>query len=142
MEKFKKQLRLKIILHLAAAVGLLAVYGTVFLISGSNAFRNGFGAGLCTSISAGVIVYAVRYAIALSDEKQLEKMYITATDERYLLIREKTASGSFVATIYIICIGAIISSFFSQEITMILAGVIAVMTVCKLCFKFYYERKY
>lgn len=75
-------------------------------------------------------------------KKKLEELYRKSTDERQLLICEKTASGSFTAAAYIICLGAIISSFFSQAATIILAGVLAVMQICRLCFKFYYERKY
>lgn len=143
MEKFKKDLAVKTFLTFTAVIFLDSVYWifSAFKESASG-FTRGFGIGLSLALLGYGAFQAFRLYMLKLDEKKLEELYRKSTDERYALIREKTASGSFAATTYIVCLGAIISSFFSQEITMILAGVITVMAICTLCFKLYYERKY
>ncbi|MDE7302694.1 MAG: hypothetical protein K2N60_05170 [Oscillospiraceae bacterium] len=143
MEKFKKDLAAKTFLTFAAVIFLDAVYWifSAFKESASG-FTRGFGGGLSLALLGYGVFQAFRLYMLKIDEKKLEELYRKSKDERYALIREKTASGSFAATTYIVCLGAIISSFFSQEITIVLAGVITVMAICTLCFKFYYERKY
>ncbi len=108
----------------------------------ANDYTRGFGSGLCAILIVYAVVMSFRLYMLTIDEKKLDELYRKSTDERYALIREKTASGSFTVSSFIICLGAIVTSFFSKEITIVLTAVIGVMTVCKLCFKFYYERKY
>lgn len=143
MDKFKKDLAAKTFLTFAAVVFLDAVYWifSAFKESASD-FTRGFGGGLSLALLGYGAFQAFRLYMLKLDEKKLEELYRKSKDERYALIREKTASGSFAATTYIVCLGAIISSFFSQEITMVLAGVILVMAICTLCFKIYYGNKY
>ncbi|MCM1024657.1 MAG: hypothetical protein NC395_11460 [Prevotella sp.] len=143
MEKFKKNLLAKMFIASMAVVLLNAVYWGLSANSGyESEFTKGFGGGLCFAMIFYAAFSAFRLYMVCIDEKKLEQLYIRSTDERYALIREKTASGSFVASAYIVCFGTVVSSFFSKEITIALACVVAVMTVCKLCFKFYYDRKY
>lgn len=143
MEKFKKDLAIKTFLTFAAVIFLDAVYWifSAFKESASG-FTRGFGGGMSLVLLGYGAFQAFRLYMLRIDEKKLEELYRKSTDERYALIGEKTARAALLATTYIVCLGAVISSFFSQEITMILAGVIMVMAICTLCFKFYYERKY
>ena len=69
------------------------------------------------------------------DGKKLEEAYIGSKDERNIRINEKTADALPI-------FGTVISSFFSREICLAMICVIAVMAVCRLCFKFYYDRRY
>jgi len=143
MEKFKKDLAAKMFILWGAALFGNAVYW-VFSAIKENAgdYTRGFGFGLCAVLIAYAAVTSFRLYIIQTDEKKLKELYRKSTDERYVLIREKTASGSFTVSTLIISLSAIFFSFISEEITMVLACVIAVMAVCKLCFKFYYDRKY
>ena len=143
MEKFKKDLAAKTFLTFMAVIFLNVVYWLVSAFNESaSSFTRGFGGGMSLALLGYGAFQAFRLYMLRIDEKKLEELYRKSTDERYALIREKTAGAALQATAYIVCLGAIISSFFSQEITMVLAGVITVMAVCTLCFKFYYERKY
>lgn len=143
MEKFKKDLVAKMFLTISAVALLNAVYWTFSAFSENESdFTRGFGIGMCLFLLGYTFFQAFRLYMLKLDEKKLEELYRKSTNERQLLICKKTASGSFTAAAYIICLGAIISSFFSQAATIILAGGLAVMQICRLCFKFYYERKY
>ncbi len=143
MEKFKKDLAAKMfMLWIAASFGNTVYWVFSAVKKDADEYTKGFGFGLCAVLFIYAAVMSFRLYIIKIDEKKLEELYRKSTDERYVLIREKTASGSFTVSTIIICLGAIISSFFSQEVTAVLAGVIAVMAVCRLCFKFYYDRKY
>lgn len=143
MEKFKKDLAAKMILIWLAVLAANTVYWVFSAVKGNTSdYTRGFGSGLCAVLIVYAIVMSFRLYMLKSDEKKLEELYRKSTDERYALIREKTASGSFTVSSFIICLGAIVTSFFSEEITAVLAIVVGVMTVCKLCFNFYYERKY
>lgn len=143
MEKFKKDLAAKMImLWVAASFGNTVYWVFSAVKKDADEYTKGFGFGLCAVLFIYAAITSFRLYIIKIDEKKLEELYRKSTDERYALIREKTASGSFTVSTIVICLGAIVSSFFSKEITMVLACVIAVMAICKCCFKFYYERRY
>ena len=143
MEKFKKDLAVKAFLTFMAVIFLNVVYWLFSAFNESaSGFTRGFGGGMSLALLGYGAFQAARLYMLKIDGKKLEELYRKSTDERYALIREKTAGTALMATTYIVCLGAIISSFFSQEITMVLAGVILVMAVCTLCFKLYYEHKY
>lgn len=76
------------------------------------------------------------------DEKKLEAAYIKSKDERNIMIREKTSGASYMISIYMLCAGVIVSSFFSQGICIAFAGLLAAMLLVKLLLKMYYEKKY
>lgn len=143
MEKFKKDLAAKMImLWVAASFGNTVYWVFSAVKKDADEYTKGFGFGLCAVLIVYAAAASFRLYIIKNDEKKLEELYRKSADERYALIREKTASGSFTVSTIVICLGAIISSFFSREITAVLTGVIAVMAICKCCFKFYYDRKY
>lgn len=76
------------------------------------------------------------------DPERLEELYRQYTDERNILIREKTSGGSFMATVFIICIAIMIFSYISIPVTLVLAGLLVVMLLIRLLLKIYYEKKY
>ena len=143
MEKFRKQIITKIIVCIVFAVLTATVYAGMYAhFINEDSFSAGYGMGFFSGLIALVFVYAVRYGSALKNPEKLKKLYIAETDERSRLIREKTASGSFTASVLILGLATVISTFFSETVTCVLAAVIGVIAVIKLCFKFYYDRKY
>ena len=143
MEKFRKQIITRLIICMIFAVLTAAVYITIYaLFIDEKPFSAGFSAGLCSGFITTLIIYAVRYGSAIKNPEKLKKLYIAATDERSRLIREKTASGSFTASVLVLGLATVIATFFSNTVACVLAAVIAVMAVIKMSFKFYYDRKY
>lgn len=143
MEKFRKQIKTKLVLHIVFAVMMAAVYiGIYNIYDEKDTFSAGYSAGFCSTIIVSMLVIAFRYFMVLRDPEKLKKLYVAETDERLRLIREKTASGSFVVTILILGFATIIATFFSDTVVCVLAAVIGVMAVVKISFKIYYGRKY
>ena len=143
MEKFRKHIKIKLVLYIVLAVFMTAVYAAVsFIHPDSDTFSAGYSSGFCSGFVLVAAVFAVRYAIMLRDPEKLRKLYVLETDERSRLIREKTASGSFVITVFILGSATIIATFFSDVVVCVLAAVIGVMAAVKMSLKFYYDRKY
>lgn len=143
MEKFRKHIKIKLVLYIVLAVFMTAVYTAVsFIHPDSDTFSAGYSSGFCSGFVLVAVVFAVRYAIMLRDPEKLKKLYVLETDERSRLIREKTASGSFVITVFILGSATIIATFFSDVVVCVLAAVIGVMAAVKMSLKFYYDRKY
>lgn len=143
MEKFRKQIKIKLVMYIAFAVLMTAVYVAVrFIYPDSDTFSAGYGYGFCSGFTLVSVVFAVKYAVVLKDAEKLKKLFVLETDERSLLIREKTASGSFVITVFILGFATVIATFFSDTVVCVLAAVIGVMAVVKMSLKFYYDRKY
>lgn len=143
MEKFKKDLVAKMILLWLAVLAANTVYWVFSAVKGTaNDYTRGFGSGLCAVLIIYAVVTSFRLYMLTIDEKKLDELYRKSTDERYALIREKTASGSFTVSSFIICLGAIVTSFFSKEITIVLTGILLAMLIVWVLLKIYYERKY
>lgn len=143
MEKFKKQIRAKMIFYSGFAVLMAATYTVIyFILDDKDAFAAWYSFGFCSGVIAAGVVLAIRYGLIFKDPERLKKLYIAETDERNRLIREKTTSGSFTVSALIFGFAASITSFFSETVTSVLAAVIFVMVIVKMSFKFYYDRKY
>lgn len=143
MEKFRKQIIAKIIICIVFAVLTAAVYAGMYVFfAKEDSFSAGYGMGFFAGLIVVVLAYAARYGSVLKDPEKLKKLYILENDERSRLIREKTASGSFTASVLILGLATAVATFFSATVSCVLAGVIGVIAVIKMSFKFYYDRKY
>ena len=143
MEKFRKQIKIKLFMYIVFAVLMPAAYIAVsFIYPDNDTFSAGYSAGFCSGFTLVSLVFAVKYAVVLRDPEKLKKLYVLETDERSRLIREKTASGSFVITVFILGFATVIATFFSDTVVCVLAAVIGVMAAVKMSLKFYYDRKY
>ncbi len=143
MDEFKKNRIAKFMLTNAAGIWIIAAYKFMDRkIGGLDSFAEAVCIVICF-IWAGYMIYQSFHMYILHiDGKKLEEAYIRSKDERNIRISEKTAVASFTVSLYAVCFGTVISSFFSREICLAMICVIAVMAVCRLCFKFYYDRRY
>lgn len=119
----------------------------VILVAKDRFWNTGkFGILVCAGVSSVLLIYAVfnfvRCWTLKKDPERLEELYRQYTDERNILIREKTSGGSFMATVFIICIAIMIFSYISIMVTLVLAGLLVVMLLIRLLLKIYYEKKY
>lgn len=105
-----------------------------------------FGVWFSIGVSGALFVYAlvnmIQFVSLGKNPEKLENLYRQYTDERNILIREKTSGGSFMATVFIICIAIMIFSYISIPVTLVLAGLLVVMLLVRLLLKIYYEKKY
>ena len=105
-------------------------------------FMAGFRTGFCISIVGVMIIKAAVFAKALRSGKKLKELYIKETDERTVLIGQKTSAASFSITTLSLAVAAVVSSFFS--ITVLYTLICAIFFIClvQVGFHFYYSRKY
>ena len=143
MEKFRKQIKIKLVLYIVFAVLMAAAYMAVWLIyTDRDTFSAGYSSGFFSGIIAAVLVIVFRYGMVLKDPEKMKKLYVLENDERMRLIREKTASGSFTVSVSLLGFATVIATFFSRTVVCVLAAVIGGMVLTKVLFKFYYDRKY
>lgn len=110
--------------------------------NGDGAFMAGFRSGFCTSLIGFLVVKIIILSRALKDEKKLKAMYIKETDERNMLIEQKTSTASFAVTIIGLGVACVIVSFFSRQILYTLICVILFVSIVKVTFNIYYSKKY
>ncbi len=110
--------------------------------NGDGAFMAGFRSGFCTSLIGFFVVKIIILSRALKDEKKLKAMYIKETDERNMLIEQKTSTASFAVTIIGLGVACVVVSFFSRPILYALICVILFVSIVKVVFSIYYSKKY
>ena len=156
MEKFRKQIKRRLRTNVVLAILLVALFATLMIMdatnawstflpfeeNGDNAFLAGFRTGFCTSLIGYAVVKIIVLSRALKDEKKLKAMYIRETDERNLLIEQKTSTASFAVTIMGLGVACVIVSFFSRPILYTLICVILFVSIVKVAFSIYYSKKY
>ena len=156
MEKFRKQIKRRIRTNVVLAILLVALFASLMIMdatnawstffpieeNGDNAFLAGFRTGFCTSLIGFAVVKIIVLSRALKDEKKLKAMYIRETDERNLLIEQKTSTASFAVTIMGLGVACVIVSFFSRPILYTLICVILFVSIVKVAFSIYYSKKY
>jgi len=119
------------------AAGFFSDSGFVF-----SDFGLGFNFGIVCGFMITAIFYIYRNVKALKDDEKLKKLYIAETDERNLLILQKSGSvGLNVITIGLL-IGASVSIYFNEMVFFTLLGACLFVSLVRLVFKLYYHKKY
>lgn len=107
---------------------------------------NSLGIWFSISVSCIMLTYAivnmVKFFSLKKNPEKLEELYRQYNDERNALIREKTSGGSFMASVYIICIAIVVFAYISTMVTVVLSGLLLAMLLVRLLLKMYYEKKY
>ncbi len=156
MEKFRKQIKRRLTTNVVLAIFLAALFAVLMIMdatnawstflpieeNGDNAFLAGFRSGFCTSLIGFFVVKIIILSRALKDEKKLKTMYIKETDERNMLIEQKTSTASFAVTIIGLGVACVVVSFFSRPILYTLICVILFVSIVKVAFGIYFSRKY
>ena len=159
MENFRKQIKRRLTTNVVLAVFLTVLFAVLIIMDLNNAWSNvlpaeltggnesldfmaGFRSGFCVSIIGFVVVNAIICARVLKDEKKLKALYIKETDERNLMIAQKTSSASFAVTIMGLAVACVVVSFFSRPILYTLVCIIFFIVIVQFGFKLYFSRKY
>lgn len=125
----------------------IVISNFVNLVAKNHFWSTGkFGIWVCAGVACVLFAYGafnmIRFFMLKKDPERLEELYRQYTDERNILIREKTSGGSFTATVFIICIMIMVFAYISVMVTLVLAGLLAAMLLLRLFLKMYYEKKY
>lgn len=144
MEEFKKTIRmraniLKVCLLLSVMVNIILNFGP---IETDNEFALGFQEGLMIGLTFLALVGLYKYLKVLKNEQELQKLYISETDERKRMIIQKMAQSSLVTIIVILLLAICIASYFNPMISIVLLCVAYGILAIILFFKIYYFKKY
>ena len=153
MEEFKKVLKrrhdLYLIAVLSISVGhvLLRPYLRSIAPAQSDSMfapgiAEGFQVGLMSGLVAAFVVFAIRYAAALKSPERMRKMYIAETDERTLLIKQKSGSVGMNIVMYGFAIAAVLTGEFSGLVSVTLIAACGFVGLVRIALKLYYSRKY
>ena len=118
MEQFKKKLIVQQRYLTIGLIGLVAVF--LFSLSHESSpsairhFIEGFQMGISITLAGAFLFLSYRTLAAIGNSDKLKKLYISETDERVLLIRQKSGSAGMNIIMYGLTIGAFIAGNFND----------------------------
>jgi len=149
MDAFKKQIKIRVNL---LTVGLLAIFVSLSLSAhyekpaSNSEIMQGLVAGFQSGIAVALLVvmglFLTRYVMAINNSERLRQLYITETDERNVLIRQKTGSIGMNVTNFGLILGTVVAGNINDTafLTMLAASLFVGLVHAFL--KIYYRRKY
>jgi len=149
MEGFKKKLIHRLVLVLA---GLLVACFAI-IISNSyvkeatvpeflREFIDGFQVGIAACILGALLMFAMKYFIAIRSPESLKKMYISETDERRLFIKQKTGDIGLNIISYGLIVGTAVTGNIDDTAFLALLGASLFVSLVRGTLKLYYRNKY
>ena len=149
MEEFKKKLQKRVILYSCA----LCFAGAAVLLTRNfkkelfepehiRDFMDGFQLGFFIGLFSVLMVFLIKTIIAIRKPEKLKKLYISETDERNLLILQKSGSSGMNIAMYGLAVAAAIAGNFNYTVFFTLLSAAVFVTLIRLIFKLYYHKKY
>jgi len=154
MEEFKKKIRNRIyigagLLFLGAAIigigfplgeHVSAERGIPQLFFG-HIHLHGFNAGMILGFMVCIVGYMLKCASALRNDEKLRRMYVKETDERLLLIYQKSGSVGMNIAIGGLLVGGFIAAYFDITIFITLMSAGCFTSLVRDFLKIYYKYK-
>ena len=149
MDNFKKQITVRLNLLI---LGLGVTSLSLILSSRYNkpaseselmqSFISGFQVGIAAALLLVMFYFVIRFARAITNSERLRQLYITETDERNALIRQKTGSIGMNVTNFGLILGTVVAGNINDTafLTMLAASLFVGLVHAFL--KIYYRRKY
>jgi len=145
MEQFKKRL---IVQQYCLAIGIIGlIIAFIFshnyesVPSAIGHFIEGFQAGISITLVCIFLFLSHRAFAAIRNADKLRKLYISETDERALLIRQKSGSAGMNIVMYGLTVGAFIAGNFNEIVCLTLLGACIFVGLVRGFFKLYYRAK-
>jgi len=149
MEEFRKTLQRR---QTYLSLGLLFAAVVILLgrglarIQSNSVFApeivSGFHTGLATAFTAVLLFRTVRIRMMSKNPEQMKKLYIAETDERTLLIKQKSGSVGMNFVLYGLLVGACVAGYFEIIAFFTLLCATVFVALVRLSLKLYYRRKY
>ena len=150
MDAFREKVKARIMV-----CGGLALIGTALLLinrflgeragfgpSEAMLDSHGFNLGLICAFIFVVVFRIYRYSAALRNDEKLKRMYIAETDERALLIMQKSGSIGMNASMIGLIIGASVSAYFNITVFFTLLGAYLFIAAIRVSLKLHYHNKF
>jgi len=149
MEKFRKQLTQRLIIHifisLILIIFIILKINNILLPNGTSTFTKTYDSvtGLTTmGISLFYIRQTLIYHKALRSDITLKKLYNFENDERRNLINIKSGNPIILICSSIILLAAIVSSFVNATVFYTLISCAVFLVIVSISLKIYLSKKY
>jgi len=151
MEKYKKSLIyscIKMALLCALLIVAFLIFGTPLVnqfipsMPSSSKHASSMALGAVCGFVTVLIFGIISWLRTINNPQKLSAMYIKTSDERELLIQQKTGFSTFVIAIYLLLMAAVVSSRINSYIFFTLFAVIVVTMVIYGASNLYYRKKY
>jgi len=148
MEEFKKKIQRRQFLLL---IGLLGACCLVMLTRNYEkapasehlqSFTEGFQVGAIIALFGSLIFSFIRNVLAMKNPEKLKKLYISETDERKLMIMQKSGSDGMNIVMYGLAVGTAVAGNFNDTVFFTLLGASLFVTLVRCFMKLYYFKKY
>jgi hypothetical protein len=145
MEKFKQKLRVKVAWTTGALL-LMTVTYIILMVNYRNLSRmpdfiQGFQAGIFLVLGLLLLGSLFKCLKAMTSETALKRRYVYETDERTILIAQKTGAAGMNICIAGLAFAAVTAGFFNEVVFYSLFGATAFTAFVKGFFKLHYHNK-
>lgn len=148
MEQYKNKIKKRLFLLSAFLVLYIAanciMYAYVGIKGNGSAtdFILGFQFGIGFFVFVLLTYFIIRYILVLRSEKRLKEMYIVETDERKLMIYQKSGSLGMIFAIFGLAIASVLVGYFDTTVFFSLLGACLFVALIRAVLKLYYKNKY
>jgi len=148
MEQYKDKLKKRLffltsclILYIVANCVMYVYVGTKGNVNITN-FIQGFQFGIGFVVMALFVYHITNYVSALRNEKKLKNIYIEETDERKLMIYQKSGSAGMTFAIGGLAGASVLAGYYDTTIFFTLLGACFFVATIRAVLKLYYQNKY
>ena len=141
MEGLRSKLKTNIMLCKLLIVVLIIIFIVLKILEYRKVLHGDTNIGF---FSTGIIVLVMnilRMKKALRDEKSLKELYIRNTDERVISIQLRAANSTSLLTIFLLCIGMMVSSYINDTVAYTLAAALGIYILIYLSSLVYFIKK-
>ncbi|MBO7474342.1 MAG: hypothetical protein J6U00_10170 [Ruminococcus sp.] len=141
MEGLRSKLKTNIMLCRLLIVVLIIIFIVLKILEYRKVLHGDTNIGF---FSTGIIVLVMnilRMKKALRDEKSLKELYIRNTDERVISIQLRAANSTSLLTIFLLCIGMMVSSYINDTVAYTLAVALGIYILIYLSSLVYFNKK-
>lgn len=148
MDAFRKKLKARITI----GAGIILICVPLLLLNlplGENRgatdlilFAHGVSFGFICLLIFIAVLHICKYSAARKNDEKLKKLYIAETDERTLLIMQKSGSVGMTASIIGLAVSASVSAYFNITVFFTLLGACMFVSLIKGILKLYFRGKF
>lgn len=146
MEDYRKKLRKRNWILLAALMTLATLLTAMLLLRHQYLTRmpdffQGYAVGAFAGAIGSLSLLLFSTVYAMRKPERLKKLYIQETDERTVLIHQKTFTYGLAILIFALVIGVIVACFFNETVFFTLLVIIFLLMFILLGTKTYFDKK-
>lgn len=150
MEEFKKKLRGRQILLVSGLLGAcLATYLSARFYEKeetasefARGYISGFQVGILLALMGTLLVFIVKHVMALRSPERLRELYISETDERKLLIKQRAGSVGMNIASYGLVAGTVVAGNINDTVFFSLFGASLFVATVRGFLKLYFRNKF